>query len=101
MLEYQYLTKVVHVLNFKEALQFWVLVMKNLTHKAPPIICSRPQFQFCNFLKIKKIGMTFHENRLLQVWTLIMKNLTKKAPPIICSRRQFQILQLFKNKNKV
>ena len=36
-----------------------------LTLKAPPIICSRRQFQICCFLKNNQLGMIFHENRLL------------------------------------
>ena len=35
-----------------------------LTHKAPPIICSRRQFQILLLLKNNKKGMIFYENRL-------------------------------------
>ena len=36
-----------------------------LSHKAPPIICSRRQYQMLLLFHINKYGMIFHENRLL------------------------------------
>ena len=33
--------------------------------KAPPIICSRQQFEILPLFKCNKLGMIFHENRLL------------------------------------
>ena len=35
-----------------------------MTHKAPPIICSRLQFQILPLFQKNKLGMIFHENRL-------------------------------------
>ena len=37
-----------------------------LTLKAPPIICSRRQFQILPLFQNSKSGMIFHENRLLK-----------------------------------
>ena len=36
-----------------------------LTHKAPPIICSRRQFQILLLFQNNKEGIVFHENHLL------------------------------------
>ena len=44
----------------------YFIVINILTHKAPPIICSRRQFEILLlFFKNNKSGMIFHENRLL------------------------------------
>ena len=40
-----------------------LLRQKNLTVKAPPIICGRQQFQILLLFQNNKYGMIFHENR--------------------------------------
>ena len=62
-----------------------------LTLKAPPIICSRRQFQICCFFKNNKKGMIYYENRLLaddshEISYLIFSEFGKDVSKVVVCR---------------
>ena len=67
---------------------FWIMD-KDLTHKAPPIICSRRQFKILPLFQKLQIRHDFHENRLLMNYhTLFFLKIGKDVEKFVvcCSR---------------
>ena len=62
------------------------------THKAPPIICSRRQFQILPLFKNNILGTIFNENRLLAddshviSYFIFVENWKDVANVVCCSR---------------
>ena len=70
-----------HLELFTHQLHFDVrLTVASFTHKGPPIVCSRRQFQILPLFKNNKRGMIFHDHCLLADNSHVLSYLMFSSP---------------------